>query len=346
MAEASRAQADAVVDGHQIATQVLRAESQGLLELSRSLDENFTKVLRIINDIPGRLVVTGMGKSGHIARKIAATLASTGRASLFVHPAEAGHGDLGMITCYDGVLALSNSGETAELRAVVSYTRRFLIPLIAMTSVPSSSLAKQSDALLQLPALPEACPLGLAPTTSTTMMLALGDALAVALFANSGFSHFDFQALHPGGSLGKAMLLVSELMHQGQSVPTALPQTGMADVILEMTAKRFGCVAVVDSQDDPSGRQQPLGIITDGDLRRHMNSQLLEQSAGSVMKRKPHTIEPHKLAVRALGIMNRHSITNLLVVEDRALVGIIHLHDCLRAGLDRSQIDQSPTSEG
>ena len=310
------------------AQRVLRLEAEGLEALARSLDEAFTEALDLLDGRTGRVVVTGIGKSGHIARKIAATLASTGTPALFVHPAEASHGDLGMIGPEgDAVIALSNSGETTELADLVAYAKRFHIPLIAITGRADSALAQAADVALVLPASDEASPMGLAPTTSTTVMLALGDAIAVALLERKGFSPDRFHALHPGGRLGRMLLKVADLMHRGEEVPLASGDTAMADALLVMTNKRFGCVAIVD------GDGVLQGVITDGDLRRHMSPGLLDLRAAEVMTRAPRTIGADALASEAVGLMNSNAITNLFVVEDGRPVGILHIHDCLRAGV-------------
>ena len=306
---------------------VLRLEAEALLRLADTLGEPFEKAVACLAGVRGRVVVTGMGKSGHIAKKIAATLASTGTPAQFVHPGEASHGDLGMIARNDGVVALSNSGETSELTDVIAYTRRFGIPLVAITRNAASTLAEQADILLQLPAAPEACPLGLAPTTSTTMMLALGDALAVALYERRGFSAADFYVFHPGGQLGRQLLLVADIMHKGAELPVAPTGTPMAEVILTMTRGRFGCVGIV-------GEDGLLaGVITDGDLRRHMNPGLLATAAETVMTRQPKTIRPGALVAEAIGQMNTLAITSLFVTVDEKPVGIVHIHDCLRTGV-------------
>lgn len=315
------------------ATRVLRLEAEALLVLAEGLDGAFTRALGILAGVTGRVVVTGMGKSGHIARKIAATLASTGTPALFVHPGEASHGDLGMIARSDAVIALSNSGDTAELGDIIAYTRRFRIPLIGMTRRLSSALGEQSDVVLLLPPSPEACPLGLAPTTSTTMMLALGDAIAIALLERRGFSTADFHALHPGGQLGRALLKVSDIMHKGVELPLVPAGTALTEVILEMSAKRFGCIGVVEAGDDRKGSGRLVGIVTDGDLRRHMTPNLFGQLADDVMTRGPKTIRPNALVAEALGQMNDQAITTLFVTEEGRPVGIIHIHDCLRAGV-------------
>ena len=308
------------------AVRVLRMEADALTALAASLDGAFTRALDTLAGITGRVVVTGMGKSGHVARKIAATLASTGTPALFVHPGEASHGDLGMIAREDAVIALSNSGETHELSDVIAYTRRFAIPLIGVTRRANSSLAEQSDVALVLPSAPEACPLGLAPTTSTTMMLALGDALAVALLERRGFTASDFKELHPGGQLGRALLKVTDVMHKGDAMPLCRLETPLSDVILEMTAKRLGCVGVLD--DDGV----LVGVITDGDLRRHLKPELLAERADSILSPRPKTIRPKALVVEALREMNEKQITSLFVIEADRPLGVVHIHDCLRAG--------------
>lgn len=309
------------------ARRVLRLEAEALRNMSDALDGSFSEALEILFAVTGRVVVTGMGKSGHIARKISATLASTGTPSHYVHPAEASHGDMGMITRSDAVLALSNSGETPELGDLVDYCRRFRIPLIAITGKPGSTLASNSDCALILPAVAEACPMGLAPTTSTTAMLAMGDALAVTLLERRGFTTEDFQVLHPGGKLGQGLLRVNDIMHDGDELPLTGPDAAMSDVLLTMTNKRFGCVGVVDTNGHLAG------IVTDGDLRRHMSNDLLNSTAGEVMTGSPKTIRLGALASEALGTMNDNTITALFVVDSGAPVGILHIHDCLRAGI-------------
>jgi arabinose-5-phosphate isomerase len=309
------------------ARRVIELEAEAVRGLQAVLDEHFAAALDRLAAVTGRVVVSGMGKSGHVARKIAATFASTGSPAQFVHPAEASHGDLGMITREDAVLALSNSGETAELADLIAYARRFAIPLIGITAKRNSLLAEQSDVALILPPMAEACPLGLAPTTSTTAMLVLGDALAVALLERRGFTQEDFQILHPGGQLGRHLLRVSDLMHAGAELPLCNPDTPMAQALIEMTAKSFGCVCVVDAD------RRLLGIVTDGDLRRHMRDGLLQQPARAVMTVGPKTIRPQALAAEALGLMNSANITSLVVLDDGRVVGIVHMHDCLRAGV-------------
>jgi arabinose-5-phosphate isomerase len=309
------------------ARRVFRLEAEALRALGDALDTTFINALDLIDGARGRTVVTGMGKSGHIARKIAATLASTGTPALYVHPGEASHGDLGMITREDVVLALSNSGETHELNDVINYCRRFDVPLISITGRAGSLLAEVSSCTLLLPAIAEACPMGLAPTTSTTAMLALGDALAIALLDRRGFTAEDFQVLHPGGKLGQSLLRVGDLMHTGDALPLIDAAAQVGDAILVMTAKGFGCAGVVD----PQGKL--LGIITDGDLRRHMSDGLLNMRCDAVMTVAPKTIRGPALASEALGMMNANEITSLFVADDSRPVGIVHIHDCLRAGV-------------
>ena len=305
---------------------VIAREVEGLEAVASALDAQFVALVERIAALKGRVIISGMGKSGHIARKIAATLASTGTPAFFVHPSEASHGDLGMITPDDLVLCLSNSGETQELRDVIAYTRRFAIPLVALVRRAESMLVEAADIAIVLPEVPEASPIG-APTTSTTMMLGVGDALAVALLERKGFSKNDFGVYHPGGKLGSQFTRVSALMHTGDELPLVGTETPMRDVLLTMTAKRFGCAGVVDA----GGIMQ--GIVTDGDLRRHMGDGLMDKPAQEVMTASPIAIAPGQLAAEALGIMNSKSITCLFVVERGVPVGILHVHDCLRAGV-------------
>ena len=309
------------------ARRVLQLEIEGLAALGGALDERFERAVEILAEASGRVIVTGMGKNSHIGAKIAATMASTGTAAFFVHPGEASHGDLGMIVRGDCLLALSNSGETPELADTVAYSRRFSIPLIAITGRGQSTLARNADVALVLPAATEACPMGLAPTTSTTMTLALGDALAVALLERKGFSSADFGVLHPGGRLGRMLMKVADLMHRGEEVPLIAETAGMAEVLVLMTAKAFGVAGILDAE----GRL--AGIITDGDLRRHMGPDLLSLFARQVMTSHPRTIRSDALAAEALGVMNQRKITSLFVVEEEQPIGILHIHDCLRAGI-------------
>jgi len=309
------------------AQRVFRLEADALRVMGESLDERFVTAVDLVHRAAGRTVVTGMGKSGHIARKISSTLSSTGTPSFYVHPGEASHGDLGMISHDDVVIALSNSGETPELSDVINYCRRFSVPLIAITGRAGSSLADNADCTLLLPAIAEACPMGLAPTTSTTAMLAVGDALAIALLDRRGFTAEDFQVLHPGGQLGQNLMRVADLMHNEESLPLLDANASVGDAILEMTTKGFGCAGVIDDQG------LLTGIITDGDLRRHMSDTLLQLTCGHVMTADPKTIRTQALASEALGLMNASQITSLFVAEDRHPVGILHIHDCLRAGI-------------
>lgn len=312
-----------------IARRVIAVEADGLNRLAASLDGNFGRAVETILAAKGRVIVSGMGKSGHIARKMAATFASTGTPAHFVHPAEASHGDLGMMAAGDVVLVLSNSGETPELADLVAYTRRFRIPLIGVASNPESTLLRQSDVALVLPKADEACGTGIVPTTSTTMTLALGDALAVALMEHRKFSPENFRDFHPGGKLGARLSKVGDLMHRGDELPLIAEGAEMGDALLEISQKGFGVVGVLQSDGSLSG------IITDGDLRRHMAG-LLDLKAGDVMTRAPLTIGPDALAEEAVAIMNDRKITCLFVVPEtgpQLPAGFLHIHDCLRAGI-------------
>lgn len=304
------------------------AAIEAALATGGELASQFEAAVELVRKVTGRVIITGMGKSGHVARKLAATLASTGTASHFVHPGEASHGDLGMIRSEDAVLALSWSGETAELADIITYSRRFRIPLIAITSNADSALGREADVCVCLPIAEEACPNGLAPTTSTTMQLALGDALAIALLEARGFTASDFQLFHPGGRLGARLTFVRDIMHRGERIPAVGAQARMGEALVEMSAKGFGCVAVLDEQGRLSG------IVTDGDLRRHMGPDLPTVAAVEVMTRAPVTISPDCLAVEALELMNSRKINALVIVEEnRRPCGIIHLHDLLRVGV-------------
>jgi arabinose-5-phosphate isomerase len=307
---------------------VLNAEADALRALAESLNTNFSAAVKIMTEAEGRVVVTGMGKSGHIGRKIAATLASTGTSSMFVHPGEASHGDLGMIGKTDVVIAISNSGETKELSDTVAYTRRYKIPLIGITSGKNSALAEAADVLLLLPNIPEACPNGIAPTTSTTMTLALGDALAVAAMEQKGFTAEHFSNFHPGGKLGNMLKRVDQLMHKGDDLPLVKANTPMSEAIVTMSLKSLGCAGVIGTNGEL------LGIITDGDLRRHMGAELLMKSALEIMTKNPTTIESRALAADALHTMNEKRLTQLFIIDDaQRPTGLIHLHDLLRAGI-------------
>ncbi|OSP54692.1 SIS domain-containing protein [Pseudoruegeria sp. SK021] len=308
---------------------VITTEATALDALAQSLDERFAAAVRLILETKGRVILSGMGKSGHIARKIAATFASTGTSAHFVHPAEASHGDLGMLSSGDVVMMLSNSGETPELADMIAYTRRFGIPLIGVASRIDSTLLRQADIALVLPAQPEACGTGVVPTTSTTMTLALGDALAVALMDYRKFTPQDFRQFHPGGKLGARLSKVSDLMHRGDELPLVPLDAPMSDVLVTMSQKGFGVVGVTG----PNGNLR--GIITDGDLRRHMDK-LLDRNAAEVMTANPTTIAPDALSEEAVAVMETRKITCLFVVPHDGTspaVGILNIHDCLRAGV-------------
>ena len=326
-ADLTSERAQAAIDS---ALRSLDAEGSGIDALAAALRDGlggaFAAAIELIRAAQGRVIVTGMGKSGHVARKIASTFASTGTPALFVHPAEAGHGDLGMITKSDVILALSWSGETAELKNLTDYSQRHNIGLIAMTASPDSTLAKTADVVLTLPQAREACPHNLAPTTSALMQLALGDALAIALLESRGFTAIDFGLLHPGGKLGALLKTVGDFMHTGSTVPLRPLGTRMSDAIIEMTTKGFGCVGITDACG------QLVGIITDGDLRRHMRNDLLDQSVEEVMTRSPKTVRPDQLISETLDILNAMKVTALFAVDGGKPVGVIHVHDLLRAG--------------
>jgi arabinose-5-phosphate isomerase len=313
------------------ATRTLQLEAEGLSALKAALSDDlvdrFAEAVDLISACRGRVIVTGMGKSGHVGLKVAATLSSTGTPSYFVHPSEASHGDLGMITRDDVIVAFSWSGETVELGNIVSYSRRFAVPMIAVTSNSDSTLAEAAEIVLALPQAKEACPHGLAPTTSTMMQLALGDCLAIALLESKGFTARDFKNLHPGGQLGARLKFVGDLMHKGDRLPLAAAEAVMAEAIVVMTEKALGCLGVVD--DDGYLK----GIITDGDLRRHMGDGLLSRQAHEIMTPGPKTVSPDLLASAALEMINATRITALFVVESGRPVGVIHVHDLLRAGV-------------
>ena len=311
------------------AKRTIDREIDSLRVMEKSLGASLSEALDMMQNVKGRVIVTGMGKSGHIGRKIAATLASTGTPSFFVHPAEASHGDLGMLTENDVVLAISNGGESRELSDILVYCKRYGIPLIAMTKNPKSSLGKAGNLLLRLPDTGEACPLGLAPTSSTTATLVLGDVLAICLLERRGFSKVDYKQRHPGGKLGAILQKVSDLMHKGDELPIVSDKASMQEALLTMTSKMLGCVGVVNDKGEL------LGMITDGDLRRCLTPELLTRKASDVMTKNPKTIAPDILAVEALGIMNNtgKGITQLFVIQNNKPVGIIHIHDCLRAGV-------------
>lgn len=316
-----------MVNSLDIARTVLSLEIKGLEALKSGLGDEFVKAVELLRQTKGRLAVTGMGKSGHVARKIAATFSSTGTPALFVHPAEASHGDLGMISKDDVILALSKSGETAELGDLLAYAARWSIPVVSITSTEQSALAAASSIPLILPDIEEACGETFAPTTSTTMMMALGDALAVALLRARGFSASDFQGFHPGGKLGAALRKARDLMHGADSLPLVAMHTPMTKVVETISAGRFGCAGIVDDQ----GRLK--GIITDGDIRRHFTRDTQRQTAADVMTKNPHTAAPDTLAGDILALMSKTKITALFVIDNEKPVGIIHVHDCLTIGV-------------
>ena len=313
------------------ALRTLKLENEGLDQLASELKgpmaTPFADAVKRLSEVSGRVIITGIGKSGHVGQKIAATFASTGTPAFFVHPSEASHGDLGMVTHSDLILALSWSGETVELKPIITYSRRFSVTLVAITSRADSALGQQADVVLQLPRAKEACPHGLAPTTSTTMQLALGDSLAIALLEARGFTAHDFKVFHPGGSLGANLKYVSDVMHKGDRLPIAPSGDTMAQALVVMTEKSLGCLGVVDT----SGRL--LGVITDGDLRRHMGPGLLQAKVDDIMTVRPKTISPRMLASAALELINSSRITALFVVDKSKPVGIIHVHDLLRLGV-------------
>ncbi len=315
-----------------VAKKVLTIEALSIQELKDRINENFIKAVEIIHNSKGRVVITGIGKSGLVGRKIAATLASTGTPSFFMHPAEASHGDLGMVTEDDVVIAISNSGETEEILRLIPYLKYFNVKIIALTGNPQSTLAKQADVVLDVSVKEEACPFGFIPTASTTVTLAMGDAIAVALIMRNGFKKEDFAVFHPGGSLGRRMLTkVKDLMHVGEELPIAYPDTLMLDVILEISSKRLGVVVIVDEN------KKIRGIITDGDVRRGVQrwgKELFELKASEVMTKNPKTINEDELAAVALSVMRKYSITSLVVpAGDGTLRGLIHIHDILKKGI-------------
>ncbi|MEO9528003.1 KpsF/GutQ family sugar-phosphate isomerase [Roseibium sp.] len=312
------------------AERTLETEIAGLsavrAALKNGLSGPFGQTFELIRKSTGRVIVTGIGKSGHIGTKIAASMASTGTPAFFVHASEASHGDLGMITDKDVVLAMSWSGETQELAGIVSYTRRFKVPLVAITSRQDSTLGRAADIVMKLPSVAEACPHGLAPTTSALIQLAIGDALAVALLEGRGFTAQDFRVFHPGGRLGASLKTARDIMHTGERIPVVPAETLMSEGIVLMTQRGFGVLGVTDEL------RQLIGIITDGDLRRHVGSNLLSKTAGEIMTRSPKTVSPDTLSASILELVNSLSITSVFVIEDGRPVGIVHLHDLLRIG--------------
>lgn len=313
------------------ACRTVELEAYGLSQLSEALKgdlgQNFEKAIEIIEKSHGRLIVSGMGKSGHVGRKITSTLASTGTPAMYMHAGEASHGDLGMVTENDVIIALSWSGETAELKAVVTYATRFGIPLISITSVAHSTLAKASTVALCLPRCDEACPNGLAPTTSTTMQMTIGDALATTLLDRRGFSARDFQTFHPGGKLGASLRIVRDIMHTQEHLPLVAEKTAMSQALDVMTDKAMGCLGIINAAGELAG------IITDGDLRRHMSKDLFSKTVEDIMTASPKTIGPNELASTAIELINSSAITNLFVVEDKKPIGILHLLDLYRIGV-------------
>lgn len=309
------------------AIQTINNEIDTIIKLRDSLGKSYTQALNAMQNAKGRIIITGMGKSGHIGKKIAASLASTGTPSFFVHPAEASHGDLGMITNDDVVIAISNSGESKELVDVLNYCKRFDITLISITKNPNSSLGKAGDIILQLPNNGEACPLGLAPTSSTTATLVLGDILTAGLIQRRGFTKTDFNDRHPGGKLGSILQKVSDLMHTDSAMPILDENADMQRVLLEMTSKRLGCVGFVNNLGELTG------ILTDGDLRRCLSAQILEKKAINIMTKNPKTISKDILASEAMKIMHDKKITNIFVVEGNIPIGVIHIHDLLNNGV-------------
>ncbi len=306
---------------------VLDMEADAVKRLAEDLGDDFYNAIQMLYKTKGRVIVTGMGKSGHIGKKIAATLASVGTPAFFVHPGEASHGDLGMFTTDDTILALSNSGESKELADVIAYSRRFGIPMICMVGNRESTLAKASDLILCYPPFEEACSFGMAPTTSTTLCLAMGDALAMTLLEMKGFSREQYKVRHPGGKLGAMLLKAKELMVTGDDMPIVKVDTPMSEALIEMTAKSLGCVGIVNDG------WELVGIITDGDLRRHMGANLLALTAGDVMTKAPKTIDGNLLAAEAVRMMNEMKITTLFVVDAHHPIGVLHLHRCLQAGV-------------
>jgi arabinose-5-phosphate isomerase len=315
-----------------IAKKVLKIEADAVAALAERLDSTFEKAINIIFKSRGRVVVTGMGKSGLVGKKIAATLASTGTPAFFMHPAEASHGDLGMVTSDDVIIAISNSGETEELSGLIPFLKRFNVSLIAMTGSLNSTLAKSADVHLDVSVKEEACPLGVVPTASTTAALAMGDALAVALLVKRGLKQEDFAFFHPGGNLGKKLFIkVKDLMHTGNALPFVSPETEMTKAVVEMSSKRLGVAIVSDTS------RKILGVLTDGDIRRGIEKwgkDFFDMKAGDVMTKNPKTISEDELAVKALAIMETHSITSLAVPDsDGKAIGVIHLHDILKQGI-------------
>ena len=309
------------------AVKTINMEIDTIIKLRESIDSSLTRALDLMQGAAGRIIITGMGKSGHIGRKIAASLASTGTPSFFVHPAEASHGDLGMITNDDVVIAISNSGESKELLDILNYCKRFGIKLIAVTKNAESSLGKAGDVVLLLPNNGEACPLGLAPTSSTTATLVLGDILTTGMIERKGFTREDFNARHPGGKLGSVLQRVSDLMHKGDEMPVLDENSDMQKVLLEMTSKRLGCVGFVNQSGELTG------MLTDGDLRRCLTPQILSEKAVNLMTKNPKVLSKDVMVSEALRVMHDKKITNIFIVENKKPIGVIHIHDCLNSGV-------------
>lgn len=308
------------------AVKTINYEIEGLKSIINVLDKNYIDAIDLILQCKGRVIISGMGKSGHIANKIAATMASTGTPSFFIHPAEASHGDLGMITKEDVVMLLSNSGETKELRDIIFYCKRFEIPIISIVRKADSELANSANIPLILSNAAEASKIN-APTTSTTMMLALGDAIAISLAEAKGFDSENFGVFHPGGKLGSAFIRVKEIMRKENNIPLVKENSLMSEVLLEMTSKHIGCTGVTNSEGSL------VGIITDGDLRRHIKNDFLQLSASEIMTKNPLEISPETIALETVVLMNKKSITSLFVTDGKKVVGVLHIHDCLRAGV-------------
>ena len=310
-----------------IAKQVISTENKALKILTNSINNNFVKAIDILKKTKGRIILTGIGKSGIIANKISSTLSSTGSPSQFIHPAEASHGDLGILSKNDSIIALTFSGKTNELNDIFFYSKENKIPLIIITSKSNSNLKQISKICIELSNIKEACPLNLAPTTSTTAMLVLGDAIAIVLMKLKKFTKKNFYSFHPGGELGKKLLLVKNVMHQGNKVPLVEEKILMNDVIIEMSKKRLGCVGVT------SKNKKLVGVITDGDLRRHMKNNILEKTAGEIMKKKPKTINKEMFVTNALELMEKNKITQVFIIQNNKPIGILHIHDCIELGL-------------
>ena len=310
-----------------IAKEVINTENKGLKKLAKSINNNFVKAIEILKKTKGRIILTGIGKSGIIANKISSTLSSTGSPSQFIHPSEASHGDLGILTKKDTIIALTFSGKTNELSDIYFYSKKNKIPLIIITSKSNSNLKYVAKVCIELSNLKEACPLELAPTTSTTAMAALGDAIAIVLMNLKKFTKKDFYSFHPGGELGKKLLIVKNIMHKGNKIPLVKETMLMSNVIIEMSKKRLGCVGVT------SKNKELIGIITDGDLRRHMKNKILEKTAKEIMKKNPKTINQEMFASNALELMEKNKITQVFIVQNNKPIGILHIHDCIELGL-------------